>query len=133
MLLGFLRQPSLRALSGEMALQEPQVAAIGLEGEIEPVAHNRNGADGRVEAHVRRHARKQPARRARPAGLRHQPDGQRQAGGIANDGNEPQQAVQPDPPRREGNPPAVVQQPGQTLKLFYRRAMIQMACTRPGT
>lgn len=125
-------RPGRAALSGEMFLQQPQVAAVGLEGEVEPVAKNRNGADGRVEAHVRRHAREQPARRARPAGLGHQPGREAQADGIANAGNQPQQAVQPDPPRREGNPPAVVQQQGQTLKPFYRRAMIQMACTRPG-
>ena len=134
------------AALGEMAMQQPQVAAIGLEAEIQHIADHRHHPDHGVDAQIGDHPGQRRGRDAEPPGLVDDVGGERVGNDVADAGDQPDDAIEPDAKARAGNPIAIVEPVGELLDPaqrplepsivwspgHQRRAMIQTACTMPG-
>jgi hypothetical protein len=88
------------------------VAAIRFVADIEQVADHRHEADKRLEAEVAEHAREHPARRAsRLDDLA----AERAGRGVADPGDEADDAVEPEPEAPARQRAALVEPIGETL------------------
>src|SRR3954468_18199086 len=81
-------------VAAEMAAQQVEVAAVGLEGEVGDVADDRDDADPEVEADVEQHPGERAARGAEPVGLEHDVEGDDRRDPVADAGHQADQRVE---------------------------------------
>ncbi len=97
MRVAILRDDNLAgALCGEISVQQACVPRIRPEGEIKQVAEDRHGADDHVEDHIGDHLDDQAETGARPRGKYDQIERHDRCRGVADAGNEADQAVDPE-------------------------------------
>ena len=77
----------------EPAAQQADVAHVGAEHDVEGIARERHHADHAVDRDIAEHARGEIPRRAQRAGLAHQPQRDRGGDDVADDRDQPDQAV----------------------------------------
>jgi hypothetical protein len=118
---------------GKMPAQQAQVPAVRLVADVEQVANHRHEADERVEAEVAEHAREHPARRSKPPGRLDDLAAGRAGCGIADPGDEADDAVGPEPEARARQPVALVEPIGETLDPLQRCPGLRTdaRCRRP--
>jgi hypothetical protein len=107
--------------------------AVRLVADVEQVANHRHEADERVEAEVAEHAREHPARRSKPPGLLDDLAAGRAGCGVADPGDEADDAVGPEPEARARQPVALVEPIGETLDPLQRCPGLRTdaRCRRP--
>jgi hypothetical protein len=118
---------------GKMPAQQAQVPAVRLVADVEQVANHRHEADERVEAEVAEHAREHPARRSKPPGRLDDLAAERAGCGVADPGDEADDAVGPEPEARARQPVALVEPIGETLDPLQRCPGLRTdaRCRRP--
>src|SRR3546814_12201930 len=86
----------------EMPADDPEIAAVRTEHEIEEIARDRNGAERRVDADIGGHARKLPFRHAEISRLPDEVHAKGRGDDIAGDGHESDEGVDTTLPARAG-------------------------------
>lgn len=92
-----------------MTPQQLDVAAIGLESQIENVAQDGNGAYGCVKPDIAQHASQEALRHTMTPALCQGIEGDSRGEGIADSRDEPDHPVEADPPAGAGNPERLVE------------------------
>ena len=94
----------------ELIFQERDVAGVGLDADVEKVTRQWNQPDPPVQRVVGEHLADQLRRRAEPAGLGDDQAGHRPAHRVADDGHQPDDAVEPEAHRHQRQAKARVHQ-----------------------
>src|SRR3954464_6863921 len=81
-------------VAAEVAAQQVEVAAVGLEGKVGDVADDRDDADPEVEAVVGQHRGAGPAGGAEPVGLEHDVEGDDRRDPVADPRHQADQRVE---------------------------------------
>src|SRR5688572_28073718 len=125
----------------EPALDDPEVAAVRTEHEVERVAHEGDEADRRIDPDIAGHAPKLEARYAKVAAFPYQPGAHRGGDHVAEHRHQAENRVEPDPIADSGHDEGALEQAlhrlepaadrggiaadrqpvGESLELFLRR------------
>jgi len=117
-----------------VAPHEGQIAAVGLEPQVERIARDRHQADDKVERRVRQHSGHDDPRQAEARGAPDDEQADRPAREVAHPRHETDQRVEAEASATgERDPDALIEQPGEGLHLGERlRASISGHGPRAG-
>ena len=110
-----------------MALEQRDVAEVGLPADVGDVAQHRDQADQRIDARVQHHARQDDQRHAHAEAGDEQHHGEGRRGQLADAGHEPDDSVQAEPDGQARHLERAVQEHGPPAQLA-RGAMALAAC-----